>query len=96
LNVEHLVITAEVKRWQAQYAPHQSEEVKEIVLAVYGEYAVSKVAHSESMKSLLPKETVEKELRSEQALTMALLGIFGAEAIISNRIKALPKRRRVS
>jgi hypothetical protein len=48
--------------------------------------AVAKVAHSEYMKSVMPSSKVETELRSDAALTMALLGLIGEEAVIAPRI----------
>jgi hypothetical protein len=56
------------------------------VIGTYGEIAVAKVAHSEHLKAVLPSSTVESQLRSEAALTMALLGLIGEEAVIAPRI----------
>ena len=37
---------------------------------------MSKVAHSEHLKGIIPAKVVEDELRSEKSLTMALLGLI--------------------
>lgn len=86
INVEHPVMEEEVAHWQAQYGDHLADQVADEVIATYGEIAVAKVAHSEHLKSILPSSTVEHDLRSEAALTMALLGLIGEEAVIAPRI----------
>ena len=57
---------------------------------MYGEIAVAKVAHSEQLKQLLPSHEVESDLRSDGALTTALLGLFSEDAVISTRIGGKP------
>jgi hypothetical protein len=86
LNVEHPILEAQIEYWQSQYADHHAETIRHDVIQVYGEVAVAKIAHSEYLRPLLPSETIEKELRSEHALTMALLGLIAEEAVISTRI----------
>ncbi len=86
LAVDHPVMEEEITHWQSQYADHLADNVSAEVLACYGEIAVAKVAHSEHLKSVLPTSTVENDLRSEAALTMALLGLIGEEAVIAPRI----------
>lgn len=95
INIEHPVMEEEVAHWQAQYGDHLADQVAEEVIATYGEIAVAKVAHSEHLKSVLPSSTVERELRSEAALTMALLGLIGEEAVIAPRIGGKFGRRAV-
>lgn len=84
--IDHPVIEEQVAHWQSQYPPHLEEEVRKEVLAVYGEIAVAKVAHSEQLKRLLPSPEVESNLRSDGALTMALLGLISEDAVIATRI----------
>lgn len=86
IATDHPVIEEQVAHWQSQYPPHLEENVRKEVLAVYGEIAVAKVAHSEQLKQLLPSHEVESSLRSDGALTMALLGLISEDAVISTRI----------
>lgn len=86
IKIDHPVLKAEIEHWQAQYSDHLADKISDEVIAVYGEMAVAKVAHSEYLKSVLPSSTVENELRSDGALTMALLGLIGEEAVIAPRI----------
>lgn len=83
---DHPVMEEQVAHWQAQYAPHLEEQVRDAVLAVYGEVAVAKVAHSEQLKTMMTSHDVESHLRSEGALTMALLGLISEDAVIATRI----------
>jgi hypothetical protein len=80
------VLKAEVARWQVMYPDHLSEAIRDEVIAVYGETAVAKVAHSEQMKVIMPRQVIEQELRSCSSLTMALLGLMAEEALLATRI----------
>jgi len=93
LNVEHPVIETEIEHWQSQYPDHLAQEIREDVIDVYGQIAVAKVAHSEHLKGIIPAEIVERDLRSEEALTIALLGLIAEEAVIAPRIGGKYKRR---
>lgn len=55
--------------------------------------AVAKIAHSEALKRMLSKEKVESELRTDAALTMALLGLIAEEAMISTQLHGKVGRR---
>lgn len=94
LNVEHPVLARQIDRWQSMYADHHSEAIRDVVIQTYGEIAVAKVAHSEQLRKILPTATVEKDLRSNAALTMALLGLVAEESVISTRIGGRFGRKR--
>jgi hypothetical protein len=88
INIDHPVLQEQIKHWQAQYADHLAEGVEREIISTYGEIAVAKIAHSEKLKGLLPASIVDKELRSEAALTMALLGLMAEEALIAHKLSA--------
>lgn len=95
LNPGHPVIEEQVKHWQDQYAPHLAPDVLKEVHKVYGEVAVAKVAHSEHLRGLMPDASDIDKFRSDEALTMALLGLIAEELMISTRIGGkLGQRRR--
>jgi hypothetical protein len=96
INVDHPVLRAEIEHWQAQFADHLAQEIGDEVIKVYGEQAVAKVAHSEHLKGLIPSKDVEDKLRSEAALTMALLGLMGEEAILAPRIGGKFRKRKIA
>ncbi len=85
LNANHPVMLAVVEEWAGCFPHVPRSEVEAIVHQVYGEVAVSKVAHSEHLKGILPKEVIEERLRSEEALTMALLGLMAEHSLIRVR-----------
>jgi hypothetical protein len=96
LNREHPILLAEVEHWQGQFADIHAEAIREDVIDAYGQIAVAKVAHSEQLKGLLPSKTVDDDLRSEAALTMALIGLMAEEAVIAPRVGGKYRKRRWS
>jgi hypothetical protein len=93
INAGHPVLVEAVRHWQELYGDLHADDVREEVLRVYGEVAVAKVAHSEHLKAHLPAHKIEEELRSEAALTMALLGLISEEAVIGPRLRTRFARR---
>jgi hypothetical protein len=94
INTEHPILRSVIEYWQAQYADHYAEEVERDVINVYGQVAVSKLAHSEHLKGLLSSEQVESELRSDGAMTMALLGLIAEDQLIATRLGGKYAKRR--
>lgn len=86
LNVDHPVLAEQIRFWQSQYPEHHAEAISADVIDVYGQVAVAKVAHSEHLKGLLPAETIDRDFRSNAALTMALLGLVSEEDSILARV----------
>jgi hypothetical protein len=96
INVDHPVLRSVIEHWQAQYADHHAESIEQDVIEVYGQVAVSKVAHSEHLKGLLPSQTVDKSLRSDEALTMSLLGLMAEDHLISTRVGGKYSKKRLA
>lgn len=86
LNIEHPVVQEEFRHWVAQYPPHLEDEVVAIVKAAYGQMAVATVAHGEALKPHLDRRERVADLRTQPALTAALLGLVGANAIIGPQL----------
>ena len=86
INQDHPVLVDVVAEWQGEYADQWAEDIRQDVLKVYGEIAVSKVAHSQQMLEVMTEEQVEAQLRSDGALTMALLGLMAEHHVIGTRI----------
>lgn len=89
----------EVKKyWRGHYPDHLGAEIDVIVEDVYGEAMVARIAHSEQLARdpRWSRSRIETHLRSMDALTMALLGLYGEDHVIRARLAALgPKRKRV-
>lgn len=88
INVEHPVIAEEILEWQKQYPQAHADVVRIEVTQAYGQVAVAHIAHSEHLRGIIPSDTIENELRSQYALTMALLGLWPLEGIIRQRLAA--------
>jgi hypothetical protein len=93
---EHPVLRHIVETYQAQYAPHLADDVRNVIEDVYGQVAVAKVAHSEEMRGLVDRAVIDEQMRSPEALTMALLGLMAEDCLIRQKLsKALGKRRKL-
>jgi hypothetical protein len=94
LNVEHPVFLEELRYWAPQYPQHLEDRVTEVIKAAYAQMAIAMVAHSESLRPVLPhRDDVDTKLRTPEALTTGLLGLVGASAIIGPSLGALGRRR---
>lgn len=96
LNVEHPVLVEQIEFFQRQYPDHYADEIAENVISTYGEIAVAKIAHSEHLKGMHPSSVIERDFRSSAALTMALLGLIGEEAVIAPRLGRFGVKRRAA
>jgi hypothetical protein len=85
INRDHPVITRHIQEFQDQYPQHYEETIADEVLQTYGRLAVAHIAHSEQMLRLTSRQNVDA-LRSDVALTMALLGMWQVEAIIAPQL----------
>lgn len=94
LNGDHPVIKNQIRYWTDQYADHLAPDVEREVLSVYGQIAVAKVAHSERLKGVIPSAIIDRDLRSDAALTMSLLGLVAEEQVVAARLGAKYGRRK--
>jgi hypothetical protein len=94
INIQHPVLIQVIEYWQSQFADHHADSIQDDVVAVYGEIAVSKIAHSESLKGIIPAHKVETVLRSDEALTMSLLGLMAEDHLIATRVGGKYNKRK--
>jgi hypothetical protein len=87
INRDQRVLKQHVAEIAKRYPEHLSEVIASELLDVYGELGIAHLAHSEQMKKLMPASEVESMLRSEAALTMALLGLWQVETIALPRLQ---------
>jgi hypothetical protein len=87
INRDHRVLKQHVAEIAKRYPEHLSDVIARELLDVYGELGIAHLAHSEQMKKLMPASEVESMLRSEAALTMALLGLWQVETIALPRLQ---------
>jgi hypothetical protein len=81
----HPVFRKILKHFQDQHSPHVADEVRQIVEDVYCGVAISKLAHSEEMRSIVDKQVIS-DMRSPHSLTIALLGLMAEDNLIRQRL----------
>jgi hypothetical protein len=62
-------------------------------MEAYGEIAVAKIAHSQKLRARIAEQELDEHYRSEQALTLALMGLLAEEAMISLRLGRLGRKK---
>jgi hypothetical protein len=93
INEESPILLEAIKYHQAQYPEVYADEVRQVVLHAYGEIAVCKVAHSQKLSSKIAEQELDQVYRSEQALTVALMGLIAEESLISQRLGRFGRKR---
>jgi hypothetical protein len=93
INVDSPVLQEIVQYHQAQYPDVYVEEVGETVRQVFGEVATCKIAHSQKLAKLVTEEELDRDYRSEAALTVGLMGLLAEESLISQRLGKLGKKK---
>jgi len=93
INTESPILQEVVQHHQAQYPEVLAEEVEKIVFEVFGEVAACKVAHSQKLLRNVAKEELDRDYRSEQALTIGLMGLLAEESLIAQRLGRLGRKK---
>jgi hypothetical protein len=93
INVDSPVLQEIVQYHQAQYPDVYAEEVAETVRQVFGEVAACKIAHSQKLAKQVTEEELDRDYRSEAALTIGLMGLLAEESVISQRLGKLGKKK---
>jgi hypothetical protein len=93
INTDSPILQEIVEYHQAQYPDVHAEEVGKTIREVFGEIAACKIAHSQKLSRNVPRERLDREYRSEQALTLALMGLLAEEAVISQRLGKLGRKK---
>ena len=93
INLESPLLEEVVSYHQKNYPPHLAEQVQTIVHQVFGEVSVAKIAHSRKLIKGMSEEQIDRTYRSEQALTLALMGLMAEESLIAHRLMKLGRRK---
>lgn len=93
LNQEAPVLLEAIKYHQDQYPDIYAEEIQKAVMDTYGEIAAAKIAHSQKLTSRISEQELDKDYRSEKALTVALMGLLAEEAVISQRLGRFGRKK---
>jgi hypothetical protein len=95
INTESPILQEVLQYHQAQYPDVFAEEVQKTVFEVFGEVATCKVAHSQKLLRNVPMEELDRDYRSEQALTIGLMGLLAEESLIAQRLGRLGRKKPV-
>jgi hypothetical protein len=93
INVDSPVLQEIVDYHQMQYPDIYAEEVAKTVRQVFGEVAACKIAHSQKLAKKVSEEELDRDYRSEPALTVGLMGLMAEETVISQRLGRLGKKK---
>jgi hypothetical protein len=93
INIESPVLEEIVKHHRDEYPDVYAEEVTKTIHQVFGEVATCKIAHSQKLARKVPTEQLDGEYRSEQALTIALMGLLAEESLIAQRLGKLGRKK---
>ena len=98
LNRDFPMFRELVDYWGKQYPDVYAPEVTRTIEEVYGETMVARIAHSELLlkSSAWGRQRVESQLRSNEALTMAALGLYAEDTILRARLAARLQKRKDS
>jgi Histidine kinase-, DNA gyrase B-, and HSP90-like ATPase len=93
INVDSPILDEVVRYHQEQYPDVYADEVRETIQKVFGEVAVAKVAHSQRLSRDIPQEVIDRDYRSEAALTISLMGLLAEESLIAQRLGKLGRKK---
>lgn len=93
INIDSPILQEVVEYHQGQYPDVYAEEVGKTVRQVFGEIAACKIAHSQKLVRHVPEEELDTDYRSEEALTIALMGLMAEESVIAQRLGFLGRKR---
>jgi len=93
INIDSPVLEEIVKHHQDEYPDVYAEEVGKTIHQVFGEVAACKIAHSQKLAKKVAAEQLDLEYRSEQALTIALMGLMAEESLIAQRLGKLGRKK---
>jgi len=95
VNVDSPILQEIVEHHQEQYPDVYADEVAATIRQVFGEIAACKVAHAQKLTREIPEEELDRDYRSEQALTVALMGLLAEETVIAQRLTKLGRKKPV-
>ncbi len=93
INGDSPILEEIIRYHQGQYPDVYAEEVADTVREVFGEIAACKIAHSQKLSRQVSAEELDQDYRSEQALTVALMGLLAEEAVVAQRLTKLGRKK---
>tara|TARA_Y100000588_G_C14104254_1_gene860211 strand:- start:177 stop:1208 length:1032 start_codon:yes stop_codon:yes gene_type:complete len=93
LNQDAPILQESIEFHTAKYAEVFAEDVGKTIMKTYGEIAVAKIAHSQRLIKDISSQQLDQTYRSEEALTIALMGLMAEEALISRRLQTVATQK---
>jgi hypothetical protein len=93
MNSDSPLLEEAIRYHLNQYPDVYAKEVTDIVRQTYGEVAVCKLAHSQKLAAQVAEEDLDEFYRSEQALTISLMGLLAEESLIAQRLGKLGRKK---
>ncbi len=93
MNCDSPILLEAIKYHQGQYPDVFADEVKDIVMQTYGEVAVCKIAHSQKLVKHVAEEELDSSYRTDEALTIGLMGLLAEESLIAQRLGRLGRKK---
>jgi hypothetical protein len=70
-----------------RYPQVHEEDVRMEIRRAFGEIAVAKIAHSQQLKHFINKDVLDEKYRTEEALTIALMGYISEDKYIALKLR---------
>ena len=70
-----------------RYPQAHEEDVRMEIRRAFGEIAVAKIAHSQQLKHLINVSVIDEKYRTEEALTIALMGYISEDKYIALKLR---------
>jgi hypothetical protein len=86
LKLDHPVIQNVIAYWQGRYHEQYAVSIRQDVLDVYGMHVAARVAHSESLRGLVPEKRILEDMRTDAALTVSMLGLVPEDHVLLTRL----------
>jgi hypothetical protein len=93
MNRDAPILLEAIKHHQQQYPDVFDSDVEKIVKDTYGEVAVCKIAHSQTLTAHVAEEDLDTQYRNEAALTISLMGLLAEETLIGQRLGKLGRKK---
>jgi hypothetical protein len=93
MNRDCPILLEAIKHHQEQYPDVFADDVAEIVRTTYGEVAVCKIAHSQKLMKYVNEQELDEKYRSDEALTVSLMGLLAEESLIAQRLGKLGRKK---
>ena len=84
INIDSPILEELVTYHQTEYADKYAEQVAKTVYRVFSEVAACKIAHSQKLTKDISEQELNRDYRSEKALTLSLMGLIAKDPLLAS------------